>query len=66
MDGVPHAILCQVMNNKYVLWVDDKFEKTIYRKSYQAVLVVLVIYLWLQKQKHLLLQVLLFCIIEIV
>lgn len=37
VDEVPHAILCQVMNNKYVLWVDDKFEKTVYRKSFQAV-----------------------------
>lgn len=27
VDGVPHAILCQVMNNKYVLWADDKFQK---------------------------------------
>lgn len=36
VDGVPHTILCQVMNNKYVLWVDDKFEKTVYRKSFQA------------------------------
>ncbi|OUN24217.1 hypothetical protein [Pseudoflavonifractor sp. An85] len=35
VDGGPHEILCQVMNNKYVLWVDDKFEKTIYRKSFQ-------------------------------
>lgn len=36
VDGVPHAILCQVMNNKYVLWADDKFQKTVYRKSFQA------------------------------
>ena len=36
VDGVSHAILCQVMNNKYVLWVDDKFEKTVYRKNFQA------------------------------
>ena len=36
VDGVAHVILCQVMNNKYVLWVDDKFEKTVYRKSFQA------------------------------
>lgn len=36
VDGVPHAILCQVMNNKYVVWADDKFQKTIYRKSFQA------------------------------
>lgn len=36
VNGVPHTILCQVMNNKYVLWIDDKFEKTVYRKSFQA------------------------------
>lgn len=36
VDGVPHAILCQVMNNKYVLWADDKFQKTVYRRSFQA------------------------------
>lgn len=36
VDGVVHTVLCQCMNNKYVLWVDDKFEKNIYRKSFQA------------------------------
>ena len=35
VDGAAHVILCQVMNNKYVLWVDDKFEKNVYRKSFQ-------------------------------
>lgn len=35
VDGETHTILCQVMNNKYVLWVDDKFLKNIYRKAFQ-------------------------------
>lgn len=34
-NGVPHTILCQEMNNKYVLWVDDKHWKTVYRRSFQ-------------------------------
>ncbi len=35
VDGSAHTILCQVMENKYVLWADDEHIQTIYRKAFQ-------------------------------
>lgn len=37
VDGVSHTILCQVMDNKYVLWADDEHIQTIYRKAFQRI-----------------------------
>lgn len=37
VDGKAHTILCQVMNNKYVLWADDKFIKNVYCKAFQRI-----------------------------
>lgn len=37
VDGVPHTIVCQVLNSQYVLWIDDKFEKTVWRKMFQDI-----------------------------
>lgn len=35
VDGRAHTILCQVMENKYVLWADDQHIQNIYRKAFQ-------------------------------
>lgn len=37
VDGTAHTILCQVMDNKYVLWADDEHIRTIYRKAFQRI-----------------------------
>lgn len=37
VDGREHTILCQVMDNKYVLWADDQHVQNIYRKMFQCV-----------------------------